>query len=490
MLSGQTKTRKGASAIYVVIFTATLLSVIALSFIRLMLSESTRTTSYSLSQSAYNSALAGIEDAKIVLIRYENCIADGNANDCPSEYTTAFGGDLNGLTNSQDCDLVPKLLGYPITEADPDENKSPETSISTGGEDASKVYDQAYTCVKISRMSKDFIATLTENNPTKIVPLRTGSDNKATSVNRLLISWFSRTDLSTVSSGGGIDSNYYSFNVSGSKMSGTIRTNNGFLASNSYGNWFTSKPSVPTTLQTTLIQTAKNFKTSEFYSSSTNGRTNRGTILFRPSKSTTLKANNGVDDSGNYSNHINGNPFVTSATKSQNNPMDVYCNYTNNIEWGNGYACVADVRVPLPKPTTADKRNDKTFFLVLNLPYGKPKTEVSVEMKHCERHDRGVFEPGNCSPVYFDGAQAVVDSTGRANDLFRRVEARVELTDSNFPLANFALAAYDPSQGNVSKSFYVTTANCKSTETIRDTSATEAGSTKNNVTSCQSAYNY
>ena len=458
MSSRQIKTRKGASAIYVVIFTATLLSVIALSFIRLMLSESTRTTNYSLSQSAYNSALAGIEDAKIVLIKYQNCLVSGN---CPPEYTAAFSGDMNSLTNSQDCDLVPKLLGYSVT--DTDGGNSPETSISTGGEDSSKAYNQAYTCVKVSRKSKDFIATLTKNNPTKIIPLRTGDNDKATSVNRLLISWFSRADLSAVNNTSGvIDSSYFSFDTSGSKMMGTIR-----------------------------IQTAPSFKTSEFYSSDTaSGRTNRGTILFRPSKNTSLKASNLITDNNNYSNHIDGNPFVTSATKSQNNPMDVYCNYENNIEWGNGYACVADVRVPMPKTTSVDQRNDETFFLVLNLPYGEPKTEVSVEMKKCDDHTKSIFEPGNCSNVYFDGSQAVVDSTGRANDLFRRVEARIELTDSNFPLANFALAAYDPTDGNISKSFYVTTANCKSRETIRDDSATEAGSTKVNDASCNSAADY
>ena len=487
MSSRQIKTRKGASAIYVVIFTATLLSVIALSFIRLMLSESTRTTNYSLSQSAYNSALAGIEDAKIVLIKYQNCLVSGN---CPPEYTAAFSGDMNSLTNSQDCDLVPKLLGYSVT--DTDGGNSPETSISTGGEDSSKAYNQAYTCVKVSRKSKDFIATLTKNNPTKIIPLRTGDNDKATSVNRLLISWFSRADLSAVNNTSGvIDSSYFSFDTSGSKMMGTIRTNNGFLPALDYANWFNQKPSVPTTLQTTLIQTAPSFKTSEFYSSDTaSGRTNRGTILFRPSKNTSLKASNLITDNNNYSNHIDGNPFVTSATKSQNNPMDVYCNYENNIEWGNGYACVADVRIPMPKTTSVDQRNDETFFLVLNLPYGEPKTEVSVEMKRCDDHTKSIFEPGNCSNVYFDGSQAVVDSTGRANDLFRRVEARIELTDSNFPLANFALAAYDPTDGNISKSFYVTTANCKSRETIRDNSATEAGSTKINDASCNSAADY
>jgi hypothetical protein len=52
------KTRKAAASIYIVIFTTTLLGVIALSFVRIMLSESLRTINYSLSQSAYHSSLA------------------------------------------------------------------------------------------------------------------------------------------------------------------------------------------------------------------------------------------------------------------------------------------------------------------------------------------------------------------------------------------------------------------------------------------------
>ena len=78
MLKKQIETKRGAAAIYVVVFTATLLSIIALSFVRLMITELGRTSNYSLSQSAYNSALAGIEDAKIVLLRYQNCVNNPN----------------------------------------------------------------------------------------------------------------------------------------------------------------------------------------------------------------------------------------------------------------------------------------------------------------------------------------------------------------------------------------------------------------------------
>ena len=66
-------TKKGAASLYVVIFATILFGVITLSFIRIILSESNQSSNDDLSQSAYDSALAGVEDAKIAVNRYYQC---------------------------------------------------------------------------------------------------------------------------------------------------------------------------------------------------------------------------------------------------------------------------------------------------------------------------------------------------------------------------------------------------------------------------------
>jgi len=55
-------------------------------------------------------------------------------------------------------------------------------------------------------------------------------------------------------------------------------------------------------------------------------------------------------------------------------------------------------------------------------------------------------------PVVFSSVQPEVDSTGRANDLFRRVKSRIELDSSSIP---YVEAAVDLT-GGLCKTFRVT----------------------------------
>lgn len=496
--------KKGAAAIYVVIFTATLLSIIALSFVRLMLSEMSRTTNYSLSQSALNSALAGIEDAKIVLLRYQNCMnarstdasghitynykIDGNPVNC-EDLVKAFTADVENT--AKDCDAVSKLLGYNISNH--------ETIIQTQSQnsdvaESAKSYDQAYTCVRVSAKNRNYLTTLAPKYPTKIVPIRTISDADTNSVNRIVLSWFSRKNLADASTpAGAIKSSYHSYKDSSLTMSGKITFNNMFRPYADYKNAFNSLPTVPSTIQATLIQSARTFSLDEFYAAS-GSRTNRGTITLRPTKENGVYSNLDIDSPSNaikdYSNHIygsnecgsgsncfsyRGGPFALSSTKSHNTPLDVFCYTNDGINTPNGYACTADIYVPRPiAHNGSDTRNFTTFFLVLNLPYDAPDTEVSVELKSCKYDSSSIYTDSEdgCKSVDFANVQPIVDSTGRANDLFRRVEARVELIDTYFPIVSYALAAdgTEDDEGNIEKDFYVTN-NCTYQESKWDSTA-------------------
>jgi len=100
------------------------------------------------------------------------------------------------------------------------------------------------------------------------------------------------------------------------------------------------------------------------------------------------------------------------------------------------YACTTTITLPNPVGGNA---NNRTAFLRLTALYNA--AHYSIRLK----------SGGNY--VNFNRVQPEVDSTGRANDVFRRVEARVELKgDFTYPEAAIDM------QGNLCKNFTVTDA--------------------------------
>ena len=70
--------REGAASFYVVAFATLVFVIIAVSFAAVVVAEMVRTSNADLSQSAYDSALAGIEDAKLAFYNYQMCKEQGN----------------------------------------------------------------------------------------------------------------------------------------------------------------------------------------------------------------------------------------------------------------------------------------------------------------------------------------------------------------------------------------------------------------------------
>ncbi len=152
-----------------VIFVTILFGVIALSFIRIILSENTQSSNDDLSQSALDSALVGVEDAKRAVNQYYQCVnASGDSATCGS----LFGGN---------CDDF-RLKTYLYGDTYPGEVLVQESTSNNA--------DQAYTCVILANRVPDYRSTLTSDTRTRVIPLGIGSTSLS-EVKSVTFRWYS-----------------------------------------------------------------------------------------------------------------------------------------------------------------------------------------------------------------------------------------------------------------------------------------------------------
>ena len=443
------KFKKGATSIYVVVIGTLLFSVITVSFIRIILNETNKTTNDELAQAAYDSALAGVEDAKTALKRYYECESipetEGHPTDCDQITTNVeHGFETSNLdpanANYGYCDAIIEAL----SRRDASDPKGEVLIQEQKGSGNSGNIVQAYTCVTIDNTLEDYRATLDRSSTVRVIPLRAEHPESVTGVR---ISWYTEE--------------------------------NGLFSAMNYSNKDKFYPTtssagipVPPTITAQIIQTANSFYLDDFnsYDASTK-TTDRGTIVLVPAgedssvvTTTSHPADDAITHIGHYSTGLtiladSNNHSYDRTTNNQ--PQKIKCRSTLSDE----FACVASIEIPGPihgvdGSGNVTERNANTFFLVLTLPYANPTTDFSVQM--CTDRDterRGdCIENGNLSIAEFKDAQIAVDSTGRANDMYSRVEARLEFKD-NFPFAEFAIQATGNGDDSIKKNFYVTS-NC------------------------------
>ena len=338
----KSKFRKGATSFYIVAFSTLILLIVATSFAAIIISEIERTSNDDLSQSAYDSALAGVEDAKLAFYNYQNCVEQGSsANlDCKS---------VMNYMAEPDCDMVGHILGR-IDKEDSGEVIVQESSSGNN-------MQQAYTCVKVDTVLDDYRSTLSSAVQYKVVKLK--FDNlDASQIKRVKVSWYADRDAKTFKY-----TNFASNKVVFPKTGTAL--------------WAT-----PPTISVALVQTAKTFTYDQF-STTVGGTTNRGMIYLTP-VSTTAAASSSSE--GNYkgaydptsthegtNNYINANGFLDSNKKMGTNvPYAVYCNPNG----GSDFACSATIEIPDP---VGGARSDDTFMMVVALPYGRPTTDFALE---------------------------------------------------------------------------------------------------------------
>lgn len=445
--------KRGATSFYIVAFSTLILVIIAASFATVMISEVTRSSNDDLSQSAYDAALAGVEDAKLAYANYQRCMST-NKSYITNPPTSTDGSDSVNCQNivywmnHGDCDMVAKMLGRGH------EGEQGVFITETTGNSGISM-QQYYTCVKMATILDDYRANLTMDNNARVVKVQFANSKTAKDVASVKLSWYMINETETTN------------------FSNLQTLANGAPSRVAFYPADERRPATPPSIVMQLIQTADQFSLggsrstpdASSYSSmgdrginvsemglngiSQGEATDRATMFFTPAGCN----GGGCDDnmvkefasktvSGNYkgvydaTRGSDGENYLrkadVAATNNQygtNEPFAVYCN-----EKSADFAC--SVRVQLPDPVTgggdnAGGRNDDTFMFLVTLPYGEPDTDFSLQ-----------FYDNAGNVLQIADTQVTIDSTGRANDLYRRVETRLEPTDTAFPYIYYVMELF------------------------------------------------
>lgn len=417
------KTRKGAASFYIVTITTLILMVLVVSFATVIASEMERTTNDDLSQSAYDSALAGVEDAKIAYALYEKCkTVPGSEPNCDAIKNWVE-------KKSNECNMVAGILNKGDGEVMIEEVNSTKAGVSNN-------MQQYYTCAKLGTELPDYRATLSSSAQTKVVKATFANGVTADMIDKVRISWYSgESGTYTKDNTGKLTGNYINnrvrFPLIGAQRAAT-----------------------PPTISVALVQTATYFNYEEF-DASRDGRTNRAMVYLVPT------SGDGGGATGNYVSAWDGSQNIiradqvaaTNNKESQNLPYTVKCGGDKE------FACSTLINLPEPIVSTvtgSTERNNDTFLIMVALPYGTPETDFSLEFI-CRNSSTACLsksesEGMNGGQVKLSGVQVEIDSTGRANDIYRRVITRMESSaDSSFLSIMGPLELYGSTNGTNEK---------------------------------------
>ena len=414
------KFKKGAASFYIVAISTLILVIIAASFAAVIISEMARTSNDDLAQSAYDSALAGVEDGKLAFYNYQNCLK--NSADGCTEIINWFNKANNPDNTDDKCDMVAEILQRNV-EVDGNGNK---TGVLVQETEVGNSLQQAYTCVIVKTTLNNYMATLTSNDSSRVI--RANFDKiSASEVKSIRVSWQSDKEDATVENS----------NFDGDGIFGT-------------------KSPVPPVISVGLVQTAKIFNLSDF-DMTVGNTTDRGTLYLVPVEAGDDMSSDHAEDiarngrGGKYLgtwngvyNYIAKTGFLKSNDKTLTNlPYAVYC--AN----GNEFACSATME--LPDPVGGD-RNDDTFMVVVSMPYAGSSTDVKLEFcttSTCFAGDD--VTSTESTAVSINNTQVSIDSTGRANDLYRRVEVRLDAADNASPYPMYAIQLLGSGSGSLIK---------------------------------------
>lgn len=345
----------GAVSLFVVVFTALLITVITVGFISLMLRNQKQASDSDLSQSAYDSALAGVEDAKRAILRMEDVCGD------PTKSTECIALKVS-LSDDKCLSAVNDLEGVGVTSSG-----TKEVLIKTNDED--EKLDQAYTCVKVSMNNPDYLGFLGKDS-SNLIPL-IGEDE----FNKVKISWYLPADLDSGSAA-----------VMPPLVLPTADKNKLLPKNVDWAN----RPSI---IRAQFIIHEPSFKLSNFDDSGADSFSK--TLFLYP------------NDPGNSSIDLNEDTRRRKYDVDLLHTVDCKANFSKS----GGYACSVTINLQ------TDVAVADGAYLNLATLYSKANYQITL-----------LDSAGDV--VNFKDVQPEIDSTGRANDVFRRVKSRIERSNS------------------------------------------------------------
>ena len=442
--------KSGAASFYIVAVSTLILVILATSFATAILAAITRSANDELAQSAYDSAMAGVEEAKLAYTNYHNCVTlmpslltDGSANslDTSSNDITCQDivywvqhpqGDKDGGADYNGCDMVAHILGR-IGKYDSGEVKLDQTPSGSAGNNNNATtsdLDQAYTCVKIYVNSNSISGSLSPIYPYKIVKIggetnEGGNVSHASSIDTVTLRW-GLSDSNTS------NSRTYLGNLANLSSQPLFVPRS---VINQDNNSTTVNIPVPAVVSFQLIQTPINgFSLEELNSPTISNTTNRATMYFVPTNNPESAAIGTASDYyvGIYDKKDGQNYLSASQVASNNDitkkhyPYLVYCDDKDS-----DFSC--SVTMELPEPISGGKHADNTLAFIASLPYGGPDTIYKIDFT-CNDGSSCSFK--NQYSVASSGGvinqdQFTIDSTGRAGDMYKRIEAVLETESSS-----------------------------------------------------------
>lgn len=312
-------------------------------------------------------------------------------NKCNENPTDTRCAQLNNLNNSLSTDGWTTTCTQATIDTGVATLTNGEVPVqtSTSGNDL----NQAYTCVKVQLEPESLQDKLTPNT-SKFIKLQSKNDEP---FDRVRIEWYMSRDGSSV----------------------TPRPLASATSFPTPSEWSSTTPAV---VKAQLLQYGEDdgFRLSDFDDNpddTTDTVANNSTMYLIPTDSSTDR-----------------NFVYSFATADRRTPNGVLQPITCSPNFNFVYACQAVLRLP----AVSGKR---IAYLNLTQIYNTPTT-VRVTM----------LKDGTDDPARFSGVQAAVDSTGRSNDLFKRIRSYIDLNAGTLPNADSAIDI----SGSLCKAFAVT----------------------------------